>query len=93
MRTEHDRCCDDIAVHNHGDQTFRDGKPYHYRHTFEWRPPKAIVYRAANRRFAVTWNRYPGAVIGVALQAGTRVLSIVWGRPGRVIDDTKINRA
>ena len=82
------RCCDDVAMHNHGNQTYRDGRPYGWRCAFEWRRPHATVYTAANpRRLAVHLNRYPGIVIGIAFQAGRRVLSIVWGRPGRIIDD------
>ena len=55
------------------------------RFRFRWRRPTAIVYRAAERRrFHVLLNRYPGVVIGLAVQVGVRVLSIVWARPGEV---------
>lgn len=81
------RCCDEVAVHNHGNQTYRNGQPYAWRHAFEWRRPAAHVYVAAERRrFSVGLNRYPGVVIGAALQIGRRVLSVVWGRPGRIIE-------
>lgn len=82
-------CCDDVAVHSHdgGENLWRDGRPYAYRHAFEWRRPTALVYEAAERRrFAVHLNRYPGVLIGVAFQVGRRVLSILWGRPGRIIE-------
>lgn len=56
---------------------------------FEWRRPKVHAYKAAqSRRFAVGLNRYPGVVIGVAFQVGRQVVSIVWGRPGRIIEET-----
>lgn len=85
--TDTGRCCSDIAVHCHDGQTYRNGKPYRYRHAFEWRKPKVTVYTAATRRrLAVHLNRYPGIVIGVAFQTGTRVLSLVWGRPGKIIE-------
>jgi hypothetical protein len=54
------------------------------KYAFEWRRPKVTVYRAATRRrLAVHLNRYPGVVIGIALQIGNRVVSLVWGRPGK----------
>lgn len=56
------------------------------RHAFAWRVPKVVVYRAADRRrFGVTLNRYPGVVIGVAVQVGRRVVSLVWGRAGGIV--------
>lgn len=59
-----------------------------YRYAFHWRIPGALIYTAATRRrLHVTLNRYPGVVIGIAFQVGSRVLSIVWGRPGRVIQE------
>jgi hypothetical protein len=76
-----------VAIHCHDGKEYKNGRPYAYRHAFQLRWPKAIVYRAADRRrFHVALNRYPGVVIGVALQVGVRVLSIVWGRPGRTIE-------
>lgn len=54
------------------------------RFAFEWVRPRVTVYWAARRRvFGVTLNRYPGVFIGVAVQVGIRVFSLVWGRPGR----------
>ena len=54
-----------------------------YRNTFEWRKPKVLIYRTAERRaFAVKLNRYPGVVIGVLFQVGRTALSLLWGRPG-----------
>ncbi len=51
--------------------------------TKTWRTPHARIYRAADPRpFAVSRNRYGKAVtIGIAIQVGTRVLSIVWAQP------------
>ena len=47
-----------------------------------WRRPKLTVYRAADpRHFAVTLNRYPGVVIGVAMQIRLRVWSLTWRTP------------
>lgn len=61
-----------------------------YRFEFRWRWPGAIVYRAATpRRFAIGLNRYPGIVIGIGFQLGWRVLSVVWGRPGRLIREDR----
>jgi hypothetical protein len=83
------RCCEDVAVHSHdgGKTLMRNGRPYRYRHAFEWRRPSANVYTAAERRvFRIGLNRYPGVVIGVGVQVGRRVLSIRWGAPGRVIE-------
>jgi hypothetical protein len=82
------RCCDDIAVHSHdGGRTLRKaGRPYSYRHAFKPSWPKLNTYRAAERRrLAFHLNRYPGVVIGAAVQVGARVFSLRWGRPGRVI--------
>lgn len=57
------------------------------RFAFEWRRPRITTYRAADRRrFRAGLNRYPGVVIGAAVQVGTRVLSLTWGAPGRVVD-------
>lgn len=64
-----------------------------YRYQFRWRIPKAIIYRAAvKRHVSVKLNRYPGVVIGIGLQVGQRVLSIVWGRPGRAIEIDCLSR-
>jgi hypothetical protein len=82
-----DRCCDDVAFHCHDGREYKNGRPYAYRHAFRPRWPRATIYRAAERRrFTIRLNRYPGVVIGFAVQLGARVLSIVWGRPGRVIE-------
>jgi hypothetical protein len=82
-----DRCCDDVAIHQHGDQTYRDGKPYRWRFAFEWRRPTIRRTRPADyRRIALHLNRYPGVVIGIHLQLGQRGWSLLWGRPGRIID-------
>lgn len=81
------RCCDDIATHNHGDQTYRDGKPVEIHYTAAWRRPRAtIVHPAERRRLAIRLNRYgrvqgKTAVIGVAIQVGGRALSILWAKP------------
>jgi hypothetical protein len=81
------RCCDEVAVHNHGNQTYRNGRPYEYRFAFRWSRPRVRAYKAAERRrFSVGLNRYPGVVIGVGLQIGRRVLSVTWGSPGRIIE-------
>jgi len=81
------RCCDERGVHCHGSwQTYLNGQPYNWRFALEWRWPKAVIVRPAEHRFAVALNRYPGIVIGVVVQFGTRGLSILWGRPGRIIE-------
>ena len=50
-----------------------------------WIRPRLDTYRAAERRrFQVVLNRYPGIVIGVAVQVGQRVVGLRWGRPGIV---------
>lgn len=53
------------------------------RWTKKLRRPFAHVYRAADPRpFAITRNRYGKAVtIGLAVQVGARVLSLVWAQP------------
>ena len=44
-----------------------------------WRRPKLTVYRAADRRrLSLSLNRYPGGVIGAALQVRYRVWSLTW---------------
>lgn len=82
------RCCDDIAVHNHGGQTYKDGRPYAYRFAFEWQRPKAVVvHTAVNPAPLFVLNRYPGVVIGFAVRLwGRAALSVLWGRPGRIIE-------
>lgn len=85
-----DRCCDEIAYHGHpelGDprQMYKDGKPYHYRHTFQWRWPKVVRVRAARPLTAIVLNRYPGVVIGAAAYVRGRGLSLLWARPGRAV--------
>jgi hypothetical protein len=63
------------------------------RFEFEWRRPTVILYAAADRHLLrVTLNRYPGVVIGIAVHIGRRVLSIVWGRPGRLIKEASDGR-
>jgi hypothetical protein len=59
------------------------GKPYALRWTKTHRRPFLHTYRAATpRRFAITRNRYGKAVtIGLAVQVGARVLSLVWAQP------------
>lgn len=53
------------------------------RYVFEWRRPRLTRYRAAEyRRFRVGLNRYPGVVIGAAVQIRRTVLSLTWGAPG-----------
>jgi len=79
------RCCNDVAVHNHGNQTYRNGRPYGWRFAFEWRLPRIVLVRPARRQFSVVLNRYPGVVIGIAVYFGRRGLSLLWGRPGRII--------
>lgn len=82
-------CCTDIAVHSHdGGKTMRkDGRLYTYRNAFEWRRPKLVRVTAADRQpLRLVLNRYPGVVIGAALYYRHRGLSLLWGRPGRVID-------
>jgi hypothetical protein len=82
-----DRCCDDVAMHCHDGETYKDGRRYVYTFTFEPRRPQAHIYRAAvRRRFHVGLNRYPGVVIGIAFQVGSRVLSLTWGSPGKVVE-------
>jgi hypothetical protein len=82
-----ERCCDDAALHCHDGRDYKDGRPYAYRCAFEPRWPKATIYRAAKRRrLSVRLNRYPGVVIGAAIQIGARVFSITWGAPGRIIE-------
>ncbi len=75
------RCCDDIATHNHGNQTYQNGRPVELRFTFAWRKPRAtLVYPAVWRRFAIRRNRYGATVIGVVIQAGGTALSVLWGK-------------
>lgn len=80
------RCCDDVAMHCHDGNLYKDGRPYGYRHTFCWRLPQAVVVRPAERGFRIVLNRYPGIVIGLVVQVGARGLSILWGRPGPVVE-------
>lgn len=57
-----------------------------YRFEFRWARPRLTTYRAAPpKRAALVLNRYPGVVIGVGLVLGSRVLSLTWGKPGKVI--------
>jgi hypothetical protein len=58
------------------------------RFQFHWRWPTLTVYRATNPRpLQIVLNRYPGAVIGCAIQMSSRVFSLVWGRPGETVRD------
>lgn len=58
-----------------------DGSVYHYELRWAW--PRVNTYRAANWRWRLALNRYPGCVIGIAMQFGHRVVGLRWGRPGR----------
>lgn len=49
-----------------------DGTAYRFR--FHWARPLAFF-----------WNRYPGVVIGLAVQVGSKVAGVTWGRPGKAI--------
>jgi hypothetical protein len=88
-----ERCCNDVAVHSHdgGVTLRRAGREYSYRHAFSFRRPRVHGYRAATvRPVAVRLNRYPGVIIGIAVQVGTRVLSLVWGAPGRIVETPRV---
>jgi hypothetical protein len=69
---------------------FNPLRPNHgYRHSFEWRMPKAVItYPAEHHRFAIHPNRYPGVLIGIQIQVGSRALSLLWGRPGPLTADS-----
>lgn len=56
--------------------------------TCDWNSPVYPELAKTRRHLHVALNRYPGVVIGIAVQVGHRVLSIVWGRPGRMIKET-----
>jgi hypothetical protein len=44
-----------------------------------WRQFRLVAYRCVDRRWlGVTLNRYPDAVIGIAVRVRGRVLSLVW---------------
>jgi hypothetical protein len=84
-------CCTDIAIHSHdGGKTLRkNGRPYTYRMAFQWRWPALRRVTAAERQpLRLVLNRYPGVVIGMALYWRHRGLSLLWGKPGRVIETT-----
>lgn len=86
-----ERCCSDVAMHCHPEsadphQLYWKGRPYHYRHRFEFRWPTVRVYRPADRRTRVMLNRYPGVVIGAAVVLGGRCFSLLWGRPGDIYE-------
>ena len=57
------------------------------RFDFEWRRPKALIYRVAVPGWRVERNQYGTTMnvkpvtIGVAFVFGRRCLSLVWGRP------------
>lgn len=60
--------------------------PLPSRYRLVWARPRVTVYTAADRRpVSFTWNRYPGVVIGFAVQVGTKVASLTWGRPGEAV--------
>lgn len=58
-----------------------DGSVWH--HDMRWTWPRVNTYPAADAGWRLVLNRYPGCVIGVAVQLGRRVLGLRWGRPGR----------
>lgn len=78
-------CCTDIAVHSHdGGKTLRKaGQPYEIRWAKKLRRPFVRTYKAADPcPFAVRRNRYGKSVtIGLAVQVGARVVSLVWAQP------------
>jgi hypothetical protein len=83
-------CCGERAFHGHpefGDPglAYFNGRPYRYRHAFEWRRPALRRVTGADRITGVRLNRYPGVVIGVAAYLRGHGLSLLWGRPGRTI--------
>lgn len=85
-------CCTDIAVHSHdGGRTMRkNGQPYTYRCAFEWRRPALKLVTAADRQpLRLVLNRYPGVVIDVALYFRHRGLSLLWDRPGQIIETSR----
>lgn len=85
-----ERCCDDIAVHSHdcGKTLRKNGRPYRYRHAYEWRCPRLVLVTPADRQpLRLRLNRYPGVVIGAALYWRHRGISLLWGRPGRIIEE------
>lgn len=86
--TAPERCCADVAAHCHDGKLFKDGRPYAYRFAFEWRRPRFVLVRTGvNPAPLFVLNRYPGVVIGFAVRIrGNRALSVLWGRPGRVIE-------
>jgi hypothetical protein len=49
-----------------------------------WERPSVYRYRVAHPSIRVAWNRYPGALIGVALVVGRYAYCVKWGRPGAV---------
>jgi len=59
-----------------------DGSVWH--HGMRWTWPRVDTYRAADAGWRLALNRYPGCVIGIAVQFGHRVVGLRWGRPGRV---------
>jgi hypothetical protein len=80
-------CCNDVAVHCHDGVAYKSGRLYTYRHAFEWRRPKAVIVHTADPMPLAVLNRYPGCVIGVCIRLRRRTgLSVLWGRPGRIID-------
>lgn len=77
-----------MIVHGWGSwrQPIPGGPPAWFR--FEWRRPRIVRYRTTDRRW-ITWNTYPGCLIGVAIglprlsgRPGYPALSIMWGSPG-----------
>jgi hypothetical protein len=47
-----------------------------------WERPSAYRYLVAHPGLKLALNRYPGAVIGIALIAGRYAYCLKWGRPG-----------
>jgi hypothetical protein len=87
-----DRCCDDVAVHSHdgGKTLMRNGRYYVYHHAFTWRWPALKVVTAADYQpLHVVLNRYPGVIIGATLYWRHCGLSLLWGRPGRIVEGEK----
>lgn len=51
---------------------------------FVWRWPRLFIYKPADTRLRVGWNRYPHNIIGIAAVAFGRCWSVTWkGSPRR----------
>lgn len=73
-----------MDVCREGLEVLPPGTPYRYE--FHWARPRVTRYRAAiPRRIGFHWNRYPGALIGAAIQFGPWVFGVKWGRPGKAV--------